>query len=316
MASDHPALLANSQGLGDIQMNRKLGFIGLGNMGLPMSINLLKANYEVYGFDTNAKAVELFTEAGGIGLESAKDVAKQCDVVMTSLPTPQIVEMVYLSEEGIIHHAKKGALLIDFSTVNPDLNDSLHKEASTLGLRYLGAPVSGGVIGAVNATLTIMVGGDKDDYDSASKIFGIVGKKIYHLGLSSSVGTRLKLLNNLMIGFYTEAVAETIVLGEKMGIDADTLYEVLSNSYGQSRIYERNYEEYIKNNNYTPGFSTNLLLKDLKLAKGMADEAGVSLRIGEKLVELYSEIAQQGYGENDMSAAYLSLKDTCKIKQL
>ncbi|QEA00531.1 NAD(P)-dependent oxidoreductase [Lysinibacillus fusiformis] len=297
-------------------MNRKLGFIGLGNMGLPMSINLLKANNEVYGFDTNVEAVELFTEAGGIGLASAKDVAMQCDVIMTSLPTPQIVEMVYLSKEGIIHHAKKGALLIDFSTVNPALNDSLHKEASTLGLRYLGAPVSGGVIGAVNATLTIMVGGDKDDYDSASEIFGIVGKKIYHLGLSSSVGTRLKLLNNLMIGFYTEAVAETIVLGEKMGIDTDTLYEVLSNSYGQSRIYERNYEEYIKNNNYTPGFSTNLLLKDLKLAKGMADEAGVSLRIGEKLVDLYSEIAQQGYGENDMSAAYLSLKDTCKIKQL
>ncbi|MFD4489374.1 NAD(P)-dependent oxidoreductase [Lysinibacillus fusiformis] len=297
-------------------MNRKLGFIGLGNMGLPMSINLLKANNEVYGFDTNVEAVELFTEAGGIGLASAKDVAMQCDVIMTSLPTPQIVEMVYLSKEGIIHHAKKGALLIDFSTVNPDLNDSLHKEASTLGLRYLGAPVSGGVIGAVNATLTIMVGGDKDDYDSASEILRIVGKNIYHLGLSSSVGTRLKLLNNLMIGFYTEAVAETIVLGEKMGIDADTLYEVLSNSYGQSRIYERNYEEYIKNNNYTPGFSTNLLLKDLKLAKGMADEAGVSLRIGEKLVDLYSEIAQQGYGENDMSAAYLSLKDTCKIKQL
>lgn len=316
MASDHPALLLNFQGLGDIQMNRKLGFIGLGNMGLPMSINLLKANNEVYGFDTNVEAVELFTEAGGIGLASAKDVAMQCDVIMTSLPTPQIVEMVYLSKEGIIHHAKKGALLIDFSTVNPDLNDSLHKEASTLGLRYLGAPVSGGVIGAVNVTLTIMVGGDKDDYDSASEILRIVGKNIYHLGLSSSVGTRLKLLNNLMIGFYTEAVAETIVLGEKMGIDADTLYEVLSNSYGQSRIYERNYEEYIKNNNYTPGFSTNLLLKDLKLAKGMADEAGVSLRIGEKLVDLYSEIAQQGYGENDMSAAYLSLKDTCKIKQL
>ncbi len=267
LASDYPALLLNFQGLGDIQMNRKLGFIGLGNMGLPMSINLLKANYEVYGFDTNTKA-------------------------------------------------KKGALLIDFSTVNPDLNDSLHKEASVLGLRYLGAPVSGGVIGAINASLTIMVGGSKEDYESASRIFGIVGKNTYHLGLSSSVGTRLKLLNNLMIGFYTEAVAETIVLGEKMGIDGDTLYEVLSNSYGQSRIYERNYMEYMKNNDYAPGFSTNLLLKDLKLAKEMADEAGVSLRIGEKLVELYSEIAQQGYGENDMSAAYLSLKDTCKIKQL
>jgi len=118
-----------------------------------------------------------------------------------------------------------------------------------------------------------------------------------------------------MIGFYTEAVAETILLGEKMGIHADTLYEVLSNSYGQSRIYERNYLEYMKNDNYQPGFSTNLLLKDLKLAKNMADEAGVPLRIGEKLVDLYSDISQQGYGENDMSATYLSLKENCKIEQ-
>ncbi len=297
-------------------MKEKLGFIGLGNMGLPMSINLLRADYEVYGYDTNAQAMEQFVAAGGIGLESAKDIAKQCDVIMTSLPTPQIVELVYQSEQGILHHAKKGSLLIDFSTVNPKLNDALHSEAKALGLRYLGAPVSGGVIGAVNATLTIMVGGDTDDYKNAAKIFGIVGKNIYHLGTSSSVGTRIKLLNNLMIGFYTEAVAETIVLGEKMGIQADTLYEVLSNSYGQSRIYERNYLEYMKNDNYEPGFSTNLLLKDLKLAKEMADEAGVSLRIGEKLVDLYSEIAQQGYGENDMSAAYLSLKETCKIEQL
>lgn len=297
-------------------MKEKLGFIGLGNMGLPMSINLLRADYEVYGFDTNAQAVEQFVAAGGIGLGTAKDIAKQCDVIMTSLPTPQVVEWVYQSEQGILHHARKGSLLIDFSTVNPELNDSLHTEAKVLGLRYLGAPVSGGVIGAVNATLTIMVGGDTDDYKSAAGIFGIVGKNVYHLGTSSSVGTRIKLLNNLMIGFYTEAVAETMVLGEKMGIQADTLYEVLSNSYGQSRIYERNYVEYMKNNNYEPGFSTNLLLKDLKLAKEMADEAGVSLRIGEKLVDLYSEIAQQGYGENDMSAAYLSLKEKCKIEQI
>lgn len=114
---------------------------------------------------------------------------------------------------------------------------------------------------------------------------------MYHLGTSPSVGTRIKLLNNLMIGFYTQAVAETVVLGEKMGISADTVYEVLNNSYGQSRIYEHNYLEYMKNENYQPGFSTNLLLKDLKLAKVMADEAGVPLRIGEQLVDLYSDIS-------------------------
>lgn len=296
-------------------MKDKLGFIGLGNMGLPMSINLLRAGYEVYGFDTNAKAMEQFIAEGGNGLATSQAVVKQSEVIMTSLPTPQVVEHVYTSENGILQHAKQGSLLIDFSTVNPELNDSLHKKAQSLGLRYLGAPVSGGVIGAINATLTIMIGGEEKDYQSGVGIFGIVGKNIFHLGTSPSVGTRIKLLNNLMIGFYTQAVAETIVLGESMGVAADTLYEVLSNSYGQSRIYERNYLEYMKNENYEPGFSTNLLLKDLRLAKNMADEAGVPLLIGEQLVNLYNDISAEGFGENDMSAAYLSLKEKCMMKQ-
>ncbi|AHN20703.1 NAD(P)-dependent oxidoreductase [Lysinibacillus varians] len=296
-------------------MKDKLGFIGLGNMGLPMSINLLRAGYEVYGFDTNAKAMEQFIAEGGIGLATSQAVVKQSEVIMTSLPTPQVVEHVYTSEDGILQHAKQGSLLIDFSTVNPELNDSLHKKAQSLGLRYLGAPVSGGVIGAINATLTIMIGGEEKDYQRGVGIFEIVGKNIFHLGTSPSVGTRIKLLNNLMIGFYTQAVAETIVLGESMGVAADTLYEVLSNSYGQSRIYERNYLEYMKNENYEPGFSTNLLLKDLRLAKNMADEAGVPLLIGEQLVNLYNDISAEGFGENDMSAAYLSLKEKCMMKQ-
>lgn len=296
-------------------MKEKLGFIGLGNMGLPMSINLLRAGYEVYGFDTNTKAMDQFIAEGGMGVTTAQELVKQSDVIMTSLPTPQIVEHVFTSEEGILQNAKQESLLIDFSTVNPELNDVLHKKAQSLGLRYLGAPVSGGVIGAINATLTIMVGGEEKDYQSGAEIFGIVGKNIYHLGASPSIGTRIKLLNNLMIGFYTQAVAEMIVLGENMGIPANTLYEVLSNSYGQSRIYERNYLEYMKNENYEPGFSTNLLLKDLRLAKNMADEAGVPLRIGEQLVNLYNDISAEGYGENDMSAAYLSLKEKCIIKQ-
>ncbi len=308
-------LLTHFTGNGGTRMKEKLGFIGLGNMGLPMSINLLRAGYEVYGFDTNTKAMEQFIAEGGMGVITAQELVKQSDVIMTSLPTPQIVEHVFTSEEGILQNAKQGSLLIDFSTVNPELNDVLHKKAQSLGLRYLGAPVSGGVIGAINATLTIMVGGEEKDYQSGAEIFGIVGKNVYHLGASPSIGTRIKLLNNLMIGFYTQAVAETIVLGENMGIPANTLYEVLSNSYGQSRIYERNYLEYMKNENYEPGFSTNLLLKDLRLAKNMADEAGVPLRIGEQLVNLYNDISAEGYGENDMSAAYLSLKEKCIIKQ-
>ena len=172
-------------------MKEKLGFIGLGNMGLPMSINLLRAGYKVLGFDTNAKAMDQFAAEGGIALPTSQAVVEQSEVIMTSLPTPQIVEHVYKSENGILQHAKKGSLLIDFSTVNPELNDSLHKEAKNLGYHYLGAPVSGGVIGAINATLTIMVGGEQEDYQSGAEIFGIVGKNVYHLGTSPSVGTRI-----------------------------------------------------------------------------------------------------------------------------
>ena len=151
-------------------MKEKLGFIGLGNMGLPMSINLLRAGYGVFGFDTNSKAMDQFTAEGGIALPTSRAVVEQSEVIMTSLPTPKVVEHVYKSKHGILQHAKKGSLLIDFSTVNPELNDLLHKEAQNLGYGYLGAPVSGGIIGAINATLTIMVGGEQADYQRGTEI--------------------------------------------------------------------------------------------------------------------------------------------------
>ncbi|MFF2288677.1 NAD(P)-dependent oxidoreductase [Peribacillus butanolivorans] len=291
-----------------------IAFIGLGNMGLPMATNLVKAGYTVYGVDTNSEAEKKFSQDGGkIGVPTEL-LAKQVDIVMTSLPTPQIVEKVYLGDGGIVENADSALTIIDFSTISPQLNEKIYAITKEKGINYLGAPVSGSVSGAVNGTLTIMVGGDKKVYDQALPLLRVLGDNPFHLGESVGVGTVIKLLNNLMIGFYTQAVAEAVALGEQMGVKADTIYDVLSVSFGQSRIYERNYKGHIAQNDFNPGFSTNLLLKDLKLAKQMADENQTPLPIGDKLIDLYSEAVEKGYGEQDMASVYLMVKELIASK--
>ncbi|MFJ7685295.1 NAD(P)-dependent oxidoreductase [Peribacillus butanolivorans] len=291
-----------------------IAFIGLGNMGLPMATNLVKAGYTVYGVDTNSEAEKKFSQDGGkIGVPTEL-LAKQVDIVMTSLPTPQIVEKVYLGDGGIVENADSALTIIDFSTISPQLNEKIYAITKEKGIDYIGAPVSGSVSGAVNGTLTIMVGGDKKVYEQALPLLRVLGDNPFHLGESVGVGTVIKLLNNLMIGFYTQAVAEAVALGEQMGVKADTIYDVLSVSFGQSRIYERNYKGHIAQNDFNPGFSTNLLLKDLKLAKQMADENQTPLPIGDKLIDLYSEAVEKGYGEQDMASVYLMVKELIASK--
>ena len=294
----------------------KVGFIGLGNMGLPMATNLVKAGYEVYGVDTNSEAEQKFSQIGGKTGVPADLLAKEVDVIMTSLPTPQIVEKLYLGENGIIENAHSSLLIIDFSTISPQLNETVYAATTEKGINYLGAPISGSVSGAVNGTLTIMVGGEKSVYEKSLPVLEVLGENLFHLGENAGTGTVIKLLNNLMIGFYTEAVAETVALGEQMGVNADTIYDVLSVSFGQSRVYERNYKGYIARNDFNPGFSTNLLLKDLKLAKQMADKVGSPLPIGNQLIDLYTNAVEKGYGQQDMSAVYLMVKESIEKNNL
>lgn len=290
----------------------KVGFIGLGNMGIPMANNLIQAGHEVYGMDINEASKQKFKELGGIIVDSIKELTEKTKFIMTSLPTPKIVESTFCENDGLIDSAEAGTLLIDFSTVNPKLNDDIAALCKRRNLNYLGAPVSGGVIGAIEATLTIMVGGDKQDFEKALPILNTLGKNIFLLGDSQSVGTRIKLLNNLMIGFYTEGVAEMIVLAESVGLSPDKVYEILNVSYGQSKIYTRNYVEYMKNEDYQPGFSIDLLLKDLRLAQEMANEGNVDLTITNKLIENYEKMSNEGFGSLDISAAYLSAAQKAK----
>ncbi|MFD6442034.1 NAD(P)-dependent oxidoreductase [Peribacillus sp. NPDC060186] len=298
-----------------MSLKTKLGFIGLGNMGLPMADNLISHEYTVYGYDINPSAINKFQEQGGHVCLSIKEVLEHVDVLFLSLPSPAIVEKAFF-EEGIIKYGTHNLRIIDTSTVTPELNRKVFNACQESNLRYLGSPVSGGVIGAVNATLTFMVGGPKTYFDEVQPLLNILGKNLFHVGENPDSGTVIKLINNLMIGFYTQAVGEALTLGESAGLTHERMFDILSVSYGQSRIYERNYQEYISENNFEPGFTTNLLLKDLKIAKQMAEECEVKLPIGDHLVEWYTRAVTEGYGENDMSAAYLMTKKLATEKAI
>lgn len=286
-----------------------LGLIGLGNMGQPMSKALMEAGFHMYGVDVSEKAEAAFEQAGGhIGL-SQQAMAKKVDIMLTSLPSPEIVEEVYLGDDGLIKHAHPNLLLVDLSTVSPEVNEKIANAVSDAGLGYVGAPVSGGVIGAERQTLTVMAGGDKRYYEAAYPVFDVIGGNIFHVGESPGAGTIVKLINNLYIGFYTQAVSEALTMADHAGIDHKTLYDILKVSYGRSGIYERNYESFIAEENYEPGFTIKLLLKDLGLGQQMANENDVYLPIMEQLIPLYQKAADEGYADNDMASMYLMVKD-------
>lgn len=289
-------------------------FIGLGNMGRPMAENLVQAGYTVYGSDMNPASLEAFKAAGGKKAEPFGEVLEQADIVLSSLPTPAIVESVYLGEAGVVPNAKPGALLIDFSTISPELNENVAEHAKENGLDYLGCPVSGSVAGAKDGTLTMMAGGTEEAFNRALPILDVLGGKSFHLGEEAGTGTKIKLLNNLMIGFYTQAVAEMVVLGERMGLDRQKIYDVLSVSFGQSRLYDRNHTSYMIHDEYTPGFSTDLLLKDLKLAQQMARVSGTPMPIADPLIEQFEEAVKEGYGPKDMAAIYERMSKMAELE--
>ncbi|MCY8026969.1 NAD(P)-dependent oxidoreductase [Bacillus sonorensis] len=283
---------------------KKIGFIGLGNMGLPMSRNLLLANFTVYGMDLSKEAEMSFHQAGGtIGLPVEKMV-ELCDVILTSLPSSNAVEKVFLGEKGLVNLAEPGILLIDTSTVTPELNHRIEKAARHKGVDFLAAPVSGGVIGAKNRTLTFMVGGAKSAFDKAMPVFNAMGENIFHVNENIDSGTNTKLINNLLIGFYTAGVSEALHLAKHSNLDLDRLFEMLNVSYGQSRIYERNYKSFIADDHFEPGFSIKLLLKDLGFALDLAKKNNVELPVSKILFDLYEEAEKSGYGEKDMSVLY------------
>ncbi|CDQ38737.1 MULTISPECIES: NAD(P)-dependent oxidoreductase [Virgibacillus] len=294
---------------------KKIGFIGLGNMGLPMSKGLIQEGYHVTGYDLNEQALLSLKQAGGEITSTIADVVAKSDLIFTSLPSSKAVEDVYLGVDGLVDRSDDSKLLIDTSTVAPELNQQIAAACKAKQLSFLAAPVSGGVIGAENQTLTVMVGGPTAIYNEVLPVLEVLGENIFHVDEQIDSGTTVKLINNLLIGFYTAGVSEALHIANKKNIDLDDLFSMLNVSYGQSRIYERNYQTFIANEDYNPGFSLKLLRKDLEFAMDVADNNQLDLPISKTLLALYKEVEQEGFGDKDMSVLYQRVKEQSNKKE-
>ncbi|WZY01246.1 NAD(P)-dependent oxidoreductase [Bacillus sp. FSL W7-1360] len=282
----------------------KIGFIGLGNMGLPMSKNLLASQYEVVGLDLNKESCERFQDAGGEIAQSLVEMTACCGLIFTSLPSSEAAKQVYLARDGLLSSCPADVILVDTSTIAPSLEVEIGTRAEEKGLSFLAAPVSGGVIGAEKRTLTFMVGGAEETLEQVRPHLLKLGSHVFHLGERYDSGTNAKLINNLLIGFYTAGVAEALTLARESGLDLDFLFDVLSVSYGQSRIYERNYKSFMAKENYEPGFTLALLNKDLRFAMDLAASHDLNLPISQALVDLYADAEASGLGAKDMAVIY------------
>jgi 3-hydroxyisobutyrate dehydrogenase len=284
----------------------KIAFIGLGNMGLPMAQNLIKAGHEVTGFDLAKPAVEKLVAAKGAAGDSAIGAARGGEVIITMLPAGEHVRAVYLGEQGIIANATKGALLIDCSTIDVDSARVVAAAAVKQGFAMLDAPVSGGVGGAQAGTLTFMVGGSDEAFAHAQPILGAMGKTIVHAGGSGN-GQAAKICNNMILGASMIAVSEGFVLAEKLGLDAQKLFDIASKSSGQCWSMT----SYCPvpgpvptspaNRGYQAGFTVAMMLKDLKLAQDAARASGASTPLGAEAASLYGLYAAHGQGGEDFS---------------
>ena len=284
----------------------RIGFIGLGNMGLPMAQNLLKAGHQVEGVDVNPTAVEKLKAAGGASAETAKVAASRADVVITMLPSGKEVRAVYLGPAGIIESANPGTLLIDCSTIDVDTARAVAAEAEKKGLLMLDAPVSGGVGGATAATLTFMVGGSTQAFTRAESILQKMGKTIVHAGGAGN-GQAAKICNNMILGVSMIAVSEAFVLAEKLGLDHQKLFDISSKSSGQCWSMTTYcpvpgpVPTSPANRDYTAGFTAAMMLKDLKLAQDAAKAAGAKTELGADAARIYQSYVDSGEAGRDFS---------------
>ncbi len=284
----------------------RIGFIGLGNMGLPMAQNLIKAGHDVEGVDINAAAVEKLKAAGGSEALTAKVAASRADVVITMLPSGKEVREVYLDATGIIATANPGTLLIDCSTIDVETARAVAAAAAARDLLMIDAPVSGGVGGAQAGTLTFMVGGPERAYERAHSILEKMGKTIVHAGGAGN-GQAAKICNNMILGVSMIAVSEAFVLAEKLGLDAQKLFDIASKSSGQCWSMTSYcpvpgpVPSSPANRDYQAGFTAAMMLKDLKLAQDASRSAHATTALGAQAAEIYGRFVGGGNAGKDFS---------------
>tara|TARA_A100001015_G_C15033426_1_gene734573 strand:- start:260 stop:1132 length:873 start_codon:yes stop_codon:yes gene_type:complete len=283
---------------------RKIGFIGLGNMGSKMVINLLKANYEVFGYDIDERLTDKLLPHGIKKLSNLNSMPTEVDIIFTMLPNGKIVEEVYYN---ILDKYKTETIFVDCSTIDVEMAKNLHKKCESKNLLCLDAPVSGGVTGAEQATLTFMVGGTEDAYKKVLPLFDVMGKKSLLCGSSGS-GQATKACNNMLLAITMIGLGEALSLGNNLGLDQKKLYEILSTSTGSCWAVNSYFP--IKNigptspadNDFKPGFSADLMLKDLTIAYKTIKSTGTNAFFGIKAQENFQRMVNKNQGTLDFSA--------------
>ncbi|MFD5542166.1 2-hydroxy-3-oxopropionate reductase [Streptomyces sp. NPDC127079] len=278
----------------------KIAWIGLGIMGSPMSENLLKAGYDVTGFTLEQDKLDRLAAAGGTAAASIADAVRDADVVITMVPASPQVEAIAYGPDGILAHARPGTLLIDMSSITPETSVDLAKAAADQGLRVLDAPVSGGEAGAVEAVLSIMVGGEQADFDRAKPLFEALGRTVVRCGPHGS-GQTVKAANQLVVAVNIQACAEAVVFLEKSGVDLTAALDVLGGGLAGSTVLARKRDNFL-NRDFEPGFRIDLHHKDMGIVTDAARRVGAALPAGAVVAQLVASLRAQGDGGLDHSA--------------
>lgn len=288
----------------------KIGFIGLGIMGSPMAANLLRAGHEVTGYDVVPASVERLLQAGGKPAPTIAEAVAGADVVITMLPdSPQVTEVV-LGPGGVLESAVEGQLLIDMSSIAPETSIAVAAAALPLGVRVLDAPVSGGEAGAIEASLSIMVGGPAEVFEAAKPVLDLLGKTVVHVGPAGS-GQTVKAANQLMVAGIIALVSEAIVLLEASGVDSTKGLEVLAGGLAGNTVLNRKASTMLARE-FAPGFRIDLHHKDMGIALASARSAGVSLPVTGLVAQLVASARAQGYGSLDHSSLLQVIENLSK----
>ncbi len=290
----------------------RIGFIGIGVMGREMSINLLKAGYDVIVYDIRPEALEDPMRLGATAARSPQEVAQNADLILTSLPSPEALEDVVFGRHGVLAGARRGGVLMDTSTVAPSTIRKVAAAAHERGVDVLDAPVSGGVEGARAGTLAVMVGGPIDVFTRCLAVLRVIGTNIHHVG-AVGAGNTVKLVNNLMSLVNVVTLAEAMVLGVKAGIDPHTLYDVCKDSTGRSYALEGKFRQRIAQGRFEPGFTIDLTCKDLGLILAMGRELGVPLFVTGIAQQVYALAKAKGLGRLDNTAVITLWEEAAQV---
>jgi len=292
----------------------RIGFIGLGNMGGPMAANLVRAGHDVVAFDMAPNALQSAETAGCRTVTRGVEIAEGAEIIVTMLPAGAHVREVYMGQDGLIAASAPGTLMIDCSTIDVATAREVSAAAGEAGLAMIDAPVSGGVTGADAGTLTFMVGGEADAFDRAKPYLEVMGKTIVHAGGAGN-GQAAKICNNMVLGISMIGVCEAFVLADQLGLDHQKLFDIASTASGQCWSLTTYcpvpgpVPTSPANRDYAPGFTAEMMLKDLKLAQSAAGDFGAETPLGAEAAALFGQFVDAGSGEVDFSGIIKMLRE-------